>query len=95
MSFGKSKKRNNIFFVFPFVEKLKMIKKIFCCGCYFDKIYLLLNGNHLINWETFDEDGYDWIFKNLISSDLIVMCDDIFSEEVPAFDKLYKFELSK
>ena len=71
-----------------------MIKKIFCCGCYFDKIYLMLNSNCLINWQTFD-DGYDWIFKNLISNDLILICDDIFSDEVPAFDKLYKFELSK
>ena len=71
-----------------------MIKKIFCCGCYFDKIYFILNSNCLINWQTFD-DGYDWIFKNLISSDLILICDDIFSEEVPAFDKLFKFELSK
>ena len=71
-----------------------MIKKIFCCGCYFDKVYLILNGNRLIDWQTFDA-GCDWIFKNLISNDLILICDDIFSEEIPAFDKLYKFELSK
>ena len=72
-----------------------MIKTIFCCGCYFDKIYYILNSNRLINWEAFDN-GYDWIFKNLISGDVILMCDDIFCEEsVPAFDKLFKFDLSK
>ena len=88
------KVKNQYLFCFFPLQKKKMIKKIFCCGCYFDKIYLILNSNRLINWQTF-EDGYDWIFKNLISNDLILICDDIFSEEVPAFDKLYKFELSK
>ena len=71
-----------------------MIKKIFCCGCYFDKIYYILNSNHLINHETFDN-GYDWIFKNLISGDVILICDNIFSQEpAPAFDKLFEFNLS-
>ena len=48
-----------------------MIKTILCCGCYFDKIYFILNSNRLINWETFDDD-YDWIFKNLIFGDVIL-----------------------
>ena len=72
-----------------------MIKAIFCCGCYFDKIYYILKCNHLINWEAFDN-GYDWIFKNLTSGDVVLICDDIFSEEsAPTFDKLFKFDLSK
>ena len=71
-----------------------MIKKISCCGCYFDKIYYILNSNHSINYETF-KNGYDWVFRNLISGHITLICDNIFSQDsLSISDKLYEFNLS-
>ena len=73
-----------------------MIKKISCCGCYFDKVYYILNSNYSFNYETF-ENGFDWVFRDFISGFIILICDNIFSEHLLSFtcDNLYEFELSK
>ena len=58
-----------------------MIKKISCCGCYFDKVYYILNSNYSFNYETF-ENGFDWVFRDFISGFIILICDNIFSEHL-------------
>ena len=73
-----------------------MIKKISCCGCYFDKVYYNLNSNYSFNYETF-ENGFDWVFRDFISGFIILICDNIFSEHFLSSisDNLYEFELLK
>ena len=84
------------------------IKKVSCCGCYFDKVCYILNSNDLINCETFESKfNAHWYFKDFISGFIVVVCDDIFSllseqEQqlhqqrllVFTFENLYEFELS-
>ena len=74
-----------------------MVKKISCCGCYFDKIYyIVFGGRSSANFQIFDSD-YDWVFTNLVSEDVTVICDNIFElvDNVKISDRLYEFDLTK
>ena len=48
-----------------------MVKKISCCGCYFDKIYHIVfgSGRSPVNFQIFDS-YYDWVFTNLVTEDV-------------------------
>ena len=74
-----------------------MVKKISCCGCYFDKIYYIVygSGRSFVNFKIFDTD-YDWVFTNLVSEDVTVICENIFElVDVKTCDRLYEFDLTK
>ena len=74
-----------------------MVKKISCCGCYFDKIYDIVfgSGRPPVNFQIFDR-YYDWVFTNLVTEDVTVICDSIFElVDVTTCDRLYEFDLTK
>ena len=55
------------------------IKKVYCCSCFFDKLYYIFNSKDLIEYETFEKDfvmieGY---FKEFITGTVVIVCDDI------------------
>lgn len=55
------------------------IKKLYCCGCFFDKVCYILNSKDLIEYNNFEKDfievkGY---FKDFISGTVAIVCDDI------------------
>ena len=56
-----------------------MLKKISCCGCYFDKIYHIVfgSGRSSLNFQIFDS-YYDCVFTNLVTEDVIVICENVF-----------------
>lgn len=72
-----------------------MIKTISCCGCYFDRILFIVKSNQPINRQIF-ETSYDWFFTDCSTGDVILMCENIFSEfSLTIANQLYKFELRK
>ena len=74
-----------------------MVKKISCCGCYFDKIYHIVfgSGRSPVNFQIFDS-YYDWVFTNLVTEDVTVICDNVFDlVNVMICDRLYEFNLTK
>ena len=59
-------------------RKSLYIKKVCCCGCFFDKVCYLLNSNDLISYEAFESNfGAHWYFKDFISGIIVIVCDDI------------------
>ena len=72
-----------------------MVKKISCCGCYFDKIYHIVfgSGRSPVN---FHDNYYDWVFTNLVTEDVTVICNNVFNlVNVMICDRLYEFNLTK
>ena len=55
------------------------IKQVYCCGCFFDKLYYIFNSKDFIEYKTFEEyfikvEGY---FKDFISGSVVIVCNDI------------------
>lgn len=72
-----------------------MIRQISCCGCYFDHVYFIVNCFDQLTYESFDKE-FDWIFTNLTEGTIMLICDDVFSQELATIDRyLYQFNLVK
>ena len=77
-------------------------KKLCCCGCYFDKVFYMLNTNQLISEGDINA---HWHISDYANGVMVIVCDDVFSllskddqkhqSLVFAFEQLYEFELSK
>ena len=57
------------------------IKEVYCCGCFFDKLYYIFNSKDLIEYDTFEKgfiavEGY---FKDFIFDTVVIVCNDILS----------------
>ena len=71
-----------------------MVKKISCCGCYFDKIYHIVFGSGRLP-VNFQIDS-DWFFTNLVTEEVTVICDNVFNlVDAMICDRLYEFNLTK
>ena len=71
------------------------IKELYCCGCFFDRLYFIFSSKDLIDYETFEKDfievkGY---FKDFIFGTVVIVCDDIlsFMFEKGQLMKLYRY----
>ena len=55
------------------------IKEVYCCSCFFDKLFYILNSKDLIEYTTFEKDFADveGYFKDFIFGSVVVVCDDI------------------
>ena len=87
-------------------RKSVVIKKISCCGCYFDKICYLVNTKKIIDYEFFESSlPADWFFQDFNCGVIVVVCDQIlnFLLEQNSTDKfnfkddscLYQFHLDQ
>ena len=57
------------------------MKEVYCCGCFFDKVYYILNSKDILEYNSFEKDfieveGY---FKDFIQGTVVIACSDILS----------------
>ena len=73
------------------------IKEVYCCGCFFDKLYYIFNSKDLIEYDTFEKDfiAVEGYFKDFIFGTVVIVCNDIlsfmFQDKAGELMKLYRY----
>ena len=78
-------------------RKRLCIREVYCCGCFFDKLYYIFNTKDLIEFENFEEDfievkGY---LKNFFFGIVVIVCDDILSLVMEKKEMKYNFYICR